>query len=442
MINKISTYQWIVAAATMSLLFLGGIQMNWISKVNLLEEKEVDRSLKSVAPQIALRLEADSLFSTAQIIAGEELINMDFVSYTIDSMMLERGFDQKYYYAIFQKKEKGIYKSNTTEFEKELKNSKYKFCLSSVTTIQILNDSLDGKKSDYTFLREVDGVKVPKAESPEANYLWVSIFIPNFSVFSRKELWGLYALTFILMSILIGLFAYTLRALTKQKKLSEIKDDFFNNMTHEFKTPLSSIRLAAKVLKQKNVDKNKEEIYLNLIENESKKLEGQVDKVLQLSSIESHQMVLEKEQLNLHQAIEEVVLRLKLIIEQKEATVNLSLDLKDHFIKGDFSHISNCIYNLVENALKYSGANPQITISTLEENGHKIISVKDQGKGIREEYRTEIFDRFYRAQKNDQYQGKGFGIGLSYVKTIIEAHDGIVFLNQKYEKGCDFVIQF
>ena len=179
-----------------------------------------------------------------------------------------------------------------------------------------------------------------------------------------------------------------------------------------------------------------------MIENESKKLEGQVDKILQLSLIESNEMTLDKENVDLHFLIEEVISRLKLIIEKKEATIKLLLEVEGFLIKGDATHLSNCMYNLVENALKYSGDFPKITVSTFTENGKNVISVKDEGEGIPKEFQKEIFDRFFRAQKNDQYKGKGFGIGLSYVKTIVEAHNGRIILNDAYKNGCEFVITF
>ncbi|MEM6965353.1 MAG: HAMP domain-containing sensor histidine kinase, partial [Bacteroidota bacterium] len=406
MISSIKKHHWIIIAATLTVVVLGGMQMNWIFSINQFQERALHRDLKSVAPMITLHLELDSLFSAAKIISREDSIPISFVEHTIDSMIRDKGILQTYYYAIFQETSNGIYHSNHEGYESALRNSTYKYCLSCITTIQVDDDDLeldDKKKSDFTFLREVKGTKNAKEQLAREEYLWLSLHIPHRSFFTHKELWGLFALTIGLVGVLIGLFSYTIWAWSRQKKMSQVKDDFFNNMTHEFKTPLSSIRLATRVLQQ-NPNGNKKSIYLDLIENESKRLEGQVDKILQLSSIESHQMALEKESIGIHPLIEEAIRRLKLVVEQKNANVNVLLKLRDDTILGDKNHLSNCIYNLVENALKYAGKSPQILVTTFEKNGIKSISIKDNGVGIPKEFHKEIFDRFFRAQKNDRYR--------------------------------------
>ena len=120
----------------------------------------------------------------------------------------------------------------------------------------------------------------------------------------------------------------------------------------------------------------------------------------------------------------------------------INLTKKEFSIEGDQTHLSNCIYNLVENSLKYAGESPKISIATFFDNGKKIISIKDDGRGISKEFQAEIFDRFFRGQKGNQYQGQGFGIGLSYVKTIVEAHQGSIELNGEYREGCEFIVMF
>jgi len=307
-------------------------------------------------------------------------------------------------------------------------------------TVQFMGDTTNSTTPEMTFIRSVSEMEKLPNKSPKSEFLWVSLLIPNQEMLSKKAIFGFFALTVLLMLLLIGLFIYVLKSLAQQKKMGQVKDDFFNNMTHEFKTPLASILLASKTLR-KTTEEDKKSSYLNLIENESKKLEGQVDKILQLSLIDSNEMTFEKADFNLHQTIEEVIQRLKIIIENKNATINFDLQLKQPMMIGDATHFSNCLYNLVENALKYSGKSPKIKIATFAENGQQIISVKDQGTGIAKEHQAEIFDRFYRAQHNDQYRGQGFGIGLSYVKAVVEAHGGTVILNTNYKNGCEFIIK-
>ncbi|MEM6346306.1 MAG: HAMP domain-containing sensor histidine kinase, partial [Bacteroidota bacterium] len=181
--------------------------------------------------------------------------------------------------------------------------------------------------------------------------------------------------------------------------------------------------------------------YLDLIERESHQLEGQVDKILQLSLLESQKDSIDPQAMNLHEAIQAAVQRLQLHIEQKDADLSMSLQLEDSAYKGDFDHLVNGVFNLIDNALKYAGLNPKIWVQAFNEGEKRIISVRDNGPGIPKAEQKEIFERFYRSQQNDQYKGKGFGIGLSYVKTIVEAHGGTLSLNPAYEEGCEFIIR-
>lgn len=434
-----SNQTWIILGASLALLGLGLIQINWILQARQLKQEQIHHQLKQLSDEIAIALEIDTGFTEHKIIDGQEPIPLDKVSETIESIFEKSGVNETAHYAVFQEKKKGIYRSDTADFEQELRSSPYKTCLSCIMTIRYLKDSLSAPNPEMTFIRTVS--EMEKLGKPKAEFLWFSFIIPNQEKLTDEAIWGLFILTVFLMVLLVGLFAYVLNSLSKQKKLNQVKDDFFNNMTHEFKTPLGSILLASKVLRKKSSEE-KRTSYLDLIENESKKLESQVDKILQLSMLESNQIRFAREKMDLHSVIEKVTKRLKLIIEQKEAKVYLELKINDSKILGDEEHISNAIYNLVENALKYSGKNPKITISTFEKDGQKIISVKDYGIGIPKEHQAEIFDRFYRAQTNNQYKGNGFGIGLSYVKTVIEAHNGTIHLNENYTQGCEFLIRF
>ena len=451
----LNTHQWIILLATLSMMGIGLLQAKWIYEGHRLKQEEINLQLKTITPEIAKELKNRQLLLNTLLLKAEEPIPTDSIDLVIDSMMRAQNLSEEYYYAIFQNKKDGIFKSSTEKFESELKSSEFKTCISCIVTFNFVQEKIDidtiteeGLKAvnhqvrpAMTTIRSLEQTLKIDGKSQD-DILWFALHVPNQFILAIRAIFSQLVLTILLMGLLMGLFIYSLRALAKQKKLSQVKDDFFNNMTHEFKTPLSSIRLASAVLKKQNVEESKKEIYLNLIENESKKLEGQVDKILELSLIESNEMTLEKENIDIHFLIEEVIDRLKIIIEQKEAIITLSLEVEDFSIKGDTTHLSNCIYNLIENALKYSGDFPKITIATFSENGNKLISVKDEGEGIPKEFQREIFDRFFRAQKNDQYKGKGFGIGLSYVKAIVEAHKGKIILNDSYKNGCEFVIAF
>jgi len=437
--KRILNSGWVIVLATIALLGLGIIQLTWIWQAYELKQEQIENQLKELTPKIAVALEIDTSFYRPKIVRQEEPVPIDQVSWTVDSVMQAEGFDYPAYYAVLQKKENGFYESNTENYKEELMNSAFSTCLSCIVTIRYARDTLKPPTPNQVFIRSIEDATRLPGTRPKEEFVFLNLFIPDQALMTRRSMVGLFLLTLFFMGLLIGLFSFIQRSLAKQKKLSQVKDDFFNNMTHEFKTPLSSIRLAAKMLGQ-NPNEEKRGTYLNLIKNESKRLEGQVDKILQLSMIESNEVAFEKEAVDLNQIILEVVDRLKLLTELKKGTIQFDFQLEDSIVHGDEAHLSNAIYNLIENALKYSSDQPFILVSTFHESDRKKIIVKDKGIGIAAEHQAEIFDRFYRAQANDQYKGKGFGIGLSYVKAVVEAHNGSIHLNEKYQEGCEFII--
>lgn len=430
----------LIILASAALLGLAYLQLNWIKQAHDLKHENIQKELQKISDDIAVAMETEDIFTWNKIARKEQDLNLDSVGIIVAAVLKSKEFDEEVNYAIFQKKENGIFESNALEQEQALKNSEHATCLSCIMTVMFSSDSLRKISPDMVFIRSVEQTEKLPNKGGKEDFIWLSIHVPKESLLSKKSILGFVVLTLLLMILLVFIFGYTIRALSKQRKLSQLKDDFFNNMTHEFKTPLSSILLSAKMLKQ-NFDQNKKDIYINLIENESKKLEGQVDKILQLSLIDSNKMEMDKTEINLHEIIIEIKERLGLIIAQKNAHIELLLNLENDDFIGDYAHLSNSIYNLVENALKYSGEKTRIIISTYQNDNKKCISVKDSGNGIPKEFQAEIFDRFFRAQKNDQYKGKGFGIGLSYVKAIIEAHHGTIILNQEYKDGAEFIIK-
>ncbi|MEL6989615.1 MAG: HAMP domain-containing sensor histidine kinase, partial [Bacteroidota bacterium] len=168
----------------------------------------------------------------------------------------------------------------------------------------------------------------------------------------------------------------------------------------------------------------------------------EIDKLLELSLLDNNEVQLENETLYLHKIIKEIPIRMAPLIEEKNASIQFNLKLKEDEIKGDSQHLLNCLSNLVENSLKYSDKGVKIWIHTYEKQKYQIIEVRDNGPGIDASFRPYIFDRFYRAKKSNEYKAKGFGIGLSYVKSIVEAHSGSIYLNKDYVDGCEFIIKF
>jgi two-component system phosphate regulon sensor histidine kinase PhoR len=258
----------------------------------------------------------------------------------------------------------------------------------------------------------------------------------------------LYKLRFILLSsllliiMIIGSFYFTISTIFRQKKLSEIKNDFINNMTHEFKTPISTISLASEVLSDKTIDKSAEntEKYLQIIRNENKRLAGMVETILQIAVLDKGELKLKIQEVDVHQVVSDVVQSMHLLIQNKQGEVNLELNALRYSLYADRMHIGNIIYNLIDNAIKYCNKEPRIKIITNNSNDELVISVQDNGIGISKEDQKKIFETFYRVPTGNVHNVKGFGLGLSYVKAVTEKHNGHVEVISELGNGSTFIV--
>lgn len=244
----------------------------------------------------------------------------------------------------------------------------------------------------------------------------------------------------LLTLIIIGIFMLTIYIIFRQKKLSEIKNDFINNMTHELKTPISTISLASQMLKDKSIPaslKNLDQISL-IIENESKRLGFHVEKVLQMAIIDKGGLQLKRKKLNIHNLLKHILMNTNLKVKDRNGSLVNDFNATDIEIYADELHISNVFANLLDNAIKYCKTNPEIEVCTKNLNGHIIVSIKDNGIGIRKENQKKIFEQFYRVPTGNLHDVKGFGLGLSYVKKIIEEHKGYIKLTSESGKGSKF----
>jgi two-component system, OmpR family, phosphate regulon sensor histidine kinase PhoR len=239
-----------------------------------------------------------------------------------------------------------------------------------------------------------------------------------------------------------GIFYTSMNTIMKQKKLAVIKNDFINNMTHEFKTPISTISLAVQVLKDDAIkkDENRLNRYIGIIQDENRRLGTQVEKVLQMALLDRGEVKLKLGMVNIHETIEQVLNNISVQIEQKDGIVNLELDADNPEIEVDEVHLTNIIYNLIDNANKYSPEKPEITIRTENvDNGLKI-SVLDKGIGMSKEQLSRIFEKFYRVPTGNLHDVKGFGLGLSYVKKMVESHNGSINVESKLGEGTVFEV--
>jgi two-component system phosphate regulon sensor histidine kinase PhoR len=246
------------------------------------------------------------------------------------------------------------------------------------------------------------------------------------------------------VSIILGCFIYTIYVILRQKKLSEMKTDFINNMTHEFKTPIATISLATDSINSPRIAGNPDKVrrFATIIKQENKRMNDQVEKVLQMAKLDKSKLNLNLTAVDLHEVITSAVEYISLQVEPRGGTVTTALAASPAIVEGDYTHISSLINNLLDNANKYSAEKPKIIVSTRNVNKGVEVTVKDHGIGMSREARKNIFDRFYRVHTGDRHDVKGFGLGLSYVKTIIEVHGGTINVKSELGKGSSFIVTF
>ena len=243
--------------------------------------------------------------------------------------------------------------------------------------------------------------------------------------------------------IIVSAFYVTVNALLRQKKLSEIKNDFINNMTHEFKTPLATISLAVDALRNEKVvqDREKSEYFTGIIKEENKRMNKQVETILQASLLDRQEQQLNLKPLHAHTIIQEAMENFHLQLEGKGGRAELQLNAKNDLLEADEVHFMNIITNLIDNAVKYSKENLVIRITTHSTTKSLVIRIEDNGIGMSKETQRRIFEKFYRAHTGNLHNVKGFGLGLSYVKTIVDAHQGKIKVDSMVGKGTTFTLE-
>jgi two-component system phosphate regulon sensor histidine kinase PhoR len=269
------------------------------------------------------------------------------------------------------------------------------------------------------------------------------VVIPNIKNLLLAQMrWMIVGSVFFTLMI-VSAFYITVSALLRQKKLSEIKNDFINNMTHELKTPLATISLAIDALRNEKViqDREKMDYFNGIIKEENKRMNKHVETILQAAVMDRQELQLAKQPMQVNNLIEEILGNYTLQLQEKNGVVELQLNAKRDLINADPVHFRNLISNLVDNAVKYSKENLLLKIFTSNTNKSLIVRFEDNGIGMSKETVRRIFEKFYRAHTGNIHNVKGFGLGLSYVKTVIDAHNGKIKVESTLGKGSSFTIE-
>ena len=279
-------------------------------------------------------------------------------------------------------------------------------------------------------------------EQSKNNYRLLVNF-PDHNKFILSSVIGMTLLSIIFTSIIIIAYSSALYQLLKQKKISAIKSDFINNMTHEFKTPIATINLALDAIKNPMVMDDKEKVgrYLRMIKEENKRMHAQVENVLRISKLEKDDLNLSKEDHNLHDIIEDAITHVQLMVEDRNGYIEKHFNATNTSILANESHFTNVIVNILDNAIKYSPEAPKIDVFTENAGNNIILKIKDQGSGMTKATQKRVFEKFYRETTGNIHNVKGHGLGLAYVKRILDNHQGFITVESEKDKGSTFIIK-
>ncbi len=412
----------IIVLITLSVLGIMVIQMSWIKNAITLKREQFKREV------------------TSALVASRELVQERFLITKTNRIFFDQDSKQNYLRAaftvqLFSKEE--IQQILETTLRKNNIKQPFEFAIYNIyNTPVITSDGWPQQERDNTF--HIALTPENAHEGQETLYLYVK---EDKNYIIGRMAWMITA-SILFTCIIISAFVLTIRTMFRQKNLSEIKSDFINNMTHELKTPLATISLAIDALTNEKVihDTDKIKYYSVMIKEENKRMNKQVEKILQAARIERQEINLNLQVINAHEMITKVTDNLSLQIQEKNGTLNLKLNAAKHIIQADEVHFSNIIFNLLDNAIKYSKDNLHIDVETLNLGGMLAIKIKDNGIGMNKETQSRIFEKFYRAHTGNLHNVKGFGLGLSYVKAMVDAHGGKIKVESTLGKGSTFTV--
>jgi two-component system phosphate regulon sensor histidine kinase PhoR len=327
-----------------------------------------------------------------------------------------------------------------SEFSKQKITAKFNYYLTSLYPGSPHHSDL--KEAEYiSDSLGIDHYQVNLA--PKNNFIdpeYLIVYFPNQTRVVFKQMWPFLITSVVVIVILIFSFYYIMVNNLKQKKLSVIKNDFISNMTHEFKTPISTISLASEMLGDSSISQTpeKQQRYLQMIRDENKRLSVLVESILQTSILDKGEFKLKLSEVDVHDIINTAINNTHLLINQRKGAIHTFLKAQKFKLQADRVHLTNIIFNLIDNAIKYSRDAPDISISTYNTAEGIMIQVRDNGIGISKENQRKIFDKFYRVPTGNVHNVKGFGLGLSYVLAVVLMHNGTISVNSEVGKGSTF----
>jgi two-component system phosphate regulon sensor histidine kinase PhoR len=455
-------FRWIIALLTMALAGVIGLQYYWINWSIRLNEEQFNKTVFSALNSVSNKLQqnevlsragrrasggfsngfsrrADSLGGAAtfeddvhmweymrvmQLLDPKPLaerIPLDWLGRALQEELQSRGISSPYQYGVYAKAKRSFIIVNN--YYVVIDNSPH---MTAGGATNLYN-------SPYRVaLFQFD------VESPG----YLALYFPNRTRLVIGSVWQPLLLSVLFTGIILFSFWYTVKVVYEQKKLSEMKNDFINNMTHEFKTPIATISLAADSIGAPVILSDPEKIkrFLDIIRQENRRMNSQVERVLQMAQLDSRELELNISEVDLHAIILQAADNFSVQVERRSGHLHTVLEAEQSVIEADPTHLAGIVHNLLDNANKYSPGKPDITVRTRNVPLGIEFTVQDKGVGIGKEARKYIFDRFYRVHTGNLHDVKGFGLGLSYVKAIVTAHKGLIDVKSELGRGSAFVI--
>lgn len=406
----------IIILAVFSVIGIIATQLYWVKKSLDLQDDQFNHRVR-----VALNTVSDKLINNSKKNIELETINrIENNYYTIDfsAPIPTRNLEE---YLIVEFSNQGL----KEPFEYALIDCEY-------------DTLVFGKFIGVLDVQNIEKLKI-KPEKDQ-NY-YIGILFPRKKSYLVDD-WTILAVFSFVLLIVLWFFTYSIITLLKQKQVSEIKNDFVNNMTHEFKTPIATIGLAANVLMKEEIVKQPTKLlhYARIISEENKRLKSQVESVLQVALTDAGKIELKLEKIDVHELILQSVNQITVRVHERQGHISTELNAEKHIIQGDKVHISNILHNLLDNAIKYCDKVPELLVATKNRGSYLEIMIQDNGKGIPADNLNLIFEKFYRVGSGNLHDVKGFGIGLFYVKNMVKMHRGYISVKSKPGTGTTFAI--
>ncbi|MEP4532191.1 MAG: HAMP domain-containing sensor histidine kinase [Cyclobacteriaceae bacterium] len=495
--------RWIIAIMAFGLIGLVGFQLYWIDTVISANEEAFKRDVVEALQNVSEKLEkqealyafssqfqfSTNAFGSGQLFSGTQPDAQSNVQVIYDTVFTDEGFNIVFDFQssggqviemTSEAQQEALEQQRWAREQMEKVNRKSEMMFQVLENMLVPNRSitarfnpdqldsllsreLEGKGIDihyeygvispmqnrFVHLTDV-GMKNELAQSDLRASLfpndligdsnWLVLNFPDKEGFLLRKIWLTMASSGVLILMIALTFGYSVHTIMRQKKLSEMKNDFINNMTHELKTPIATISLAAEALNDKDIQQlpDMRDRYLNVISEENGRLGEQVERVLNIAALDRQDFSLKHEVLNLHELIEKAMEKTMIQVEKRGGSIKAILEATNTQVFADKTHLVNILVNLLDNANKYSSDSPHITIRTRNTGSQIACSVQDHGIGMTKEAQKHIFEKFFRVHTGNIHDVKGFGLGLAYVKSMIDAHDGSIDVESEPARGSKF----